>query len=37
MIAVGREPADRSWIVLCNQLGVLLAWPETFKDELRRT
>jgi hypothetical protein len=36
MIAVQKEPADRSWIALCRELDVLLAWPETVRQELRR-
>jgi hypothetical protein len=37
MIAVEQQPADSSWVELCEQLEVLVAWPETFGDTLRRT
>lgn len=30
VLAVERAPADRSWIDLCQDLGVLLLWPESF-------
>jgi hypothetical protein len=36
MIAIERKPSDASWIVLCTELGVSLAWPQTFREVLRR-
>jgi hypothetical protein len=36
MIAVERSPVDARWGELCGQLGVLLAWPEVVREQLRR-
>ncbi len=36
MIAVERAPADARWSELCEQAGVLLAWPEVVREQLRR-
>jgi transposase-like protein len=31
VLAVEREPADRSWLELCDALGVTLCWPPNFE------
>lgn len=33
MVAVEKEP-DESWLELCDQLGVLLAWPSNVRTVL---
>lgn len=30
VLAVERKPADQSWVTLCDEIGITLAWPETF-------
>jgi hypothetical protein len=35
MIAVEKEPTEASWLELCYELGVLLAWPATVAEALR--
>jgi hypothetical protein len=32
MLVVERAPSDSSWIALCEDLGVVLAWPERFHE-----
>jgi hypothetical protein len=36
MIAVEHEPSDASWIELCREVGVLLAWPGVLDGAFRR-
>ncbi len=35
MIAVERRPSDATWLDLCNEQGVILAWPEVFAVALQ--
>jgi hypothetical protein len=30
ILAVEREPAGRSWVILCERLGIWLVWPPSF-------
>ena len=32
VLALEREPADASWLILCQELGVRLLWPEVFEE-----
>ena len=34
VLVVERQPSDASWGQLCQQLGIVLAWPEIFSKQL---
>jgi hypothetical protein len=34
VLVVERRPTDSSWEQLCDRLGVILAWPDVFRERL---
>jgi hypothetical protein len=35
IIALEREPLDGSWLDICDQQAIILAWPELFAEAVR--
>lgn len=35
LIAVERPPSDSTWLDLCNEQGIILAWPEMFRQAVQ--
>jgi hypothetical protein len=36
ILAVEQEPADSSWLTLCERLGVHLVWPQTMPEVIAK-
>ena len=35
LIGVERPPSDATWLDLCNEQGIIFAWPERFRQAVQ--